>query len=64
MNGTREPRGQRAEQSAVSRDVSPALTEHERKERAMTAGSFNQGGTAGFPSLEDRNLLFLYRFLV
>jgi hypothetical protein len=30
----------------------------------MVAGFFNQGGTAGFPSLEDRNLLFYTVFLV
>ncbi|MPM61883.1 hypothetical protein SDC9_108746 [bioreactor metagenome] len=57
-NGTREPRDRTAEPSAVSRDAF-------RRYRATSGTNtskrlFKQGGTAGFPSLVERNLLFLY----
>jgi len=59
MNGTREPRGKR--QFCQKPRRIPALSGNEA-ERIAAARSFNQGGTAGFPSLSERNLLFLYRF--
>jgi hypothetical protein len=49
MKGTREPRDQTAIKVAQSRDVTPALTENERKGRGNDSRFFQSGWHRGFP---------------